>query len=197
MNRRTFLTLCSGACTTALAGCSAVSSSDTPSVIAPSSIDRTPASEPVSLEIIAQNQRPTSEEPAHFQVTLTNTSVSPVQYTTGYRTVFSGHRAENDNGEELLLLNSNRSDKKDGDCWKRASEFSAPERNVETRIPGETSKTLDLYVWAGPNASACPPRGEFRFEQTYRRNPESETSADGGQPSQFTWGFTLLVEDDE
>lgn len=157
---------------------------------------------PVRLRVAVADAYATSGSPPVLRVDVDNPTDEPVavgEYrAVVFQYVYAGARTL------VLLPHSDRSTEGEPDreipdyemtsdgCWKLASYPGQTLEYGTVEIPANGTLTAFVGLYATPDADACLPAGDHRFQATYAR------FSDGGHgsPSETDrWGFSLAVEE--
>ncbi|WP_227357347.1 hypothetical protein [Haladaptatus salinisoli] len=156
--------------------------------------DAIPEYYPVDLTIEVVQAEITKTQTAHLKATAKNTDEVTREFEPAYYKGASS-RASN-SGILLYSLRAPDSPPADyaPDCIGSDGKsqgklhWSNEYPGTETLEPGDSSSE-ELIVVDDPTVRGCIPTGEYRFETPYNISDEK------GYDEQFTWGFTLRVDD--
>lgn len=157
--------------------------------------DTPPAETKVALEALILDPFVTSEKTARLRIRFTNTADIEREFKFGVTPPFSEFwGATEKEGSELLLLSpDNDFEKVSPDCWRPNTDseirMALKAQYIELGAGKEISHEFEIWDSNQNKSDECLVPGKYRFTNPYAilRNDKEDF--------EFTWGFSLQVED--
>ena len=221
MRRRQVLRLGVAALPVALAGCTSTGGADGGSTdtASPSTASPTPTSTPspspsptpagTPVEVVSTDENPeipvefgaamadplaTDEHPARLRVTIRNPTDSEV--VLGEERAVRFHHVTSEDGTLYLLPAAGRVEEfAEPGCWRLTDGVAVPEYYGTIAVPAGESITAESSVLGNVDLPehACLPSGEHRVVTNGRAAGDADAILQGGDATEFEWGFTLRV----